>query len=493
MSPPTLCYTLQPWLWAGSYLGNGNLSQLSEHIAWLQNQHITHIIDLTAPSDELPRYADTLALQAPQITRLSFPINDGDISSPPHMLAILDALSAAEHANHVVYVHCWRGTGRTGMVLACWLMRHGYTAAAALAQLAQIPEIRGLPIPAYQVQIDFVMRWQEPDAVVAQRWRRIRAVFRGTLFGGAVGDALGISNELRNGPAIQQINDIVGGGIFGVAPGTWTDDTSLMLCVADSLIEQQGFDAHDQANRFVRWWRDGYLACGGRTYDIGNVTTMALFHYMQTGIPQSKVTSDHAAGTGALIRMAPLGLFYAAHPNELVEYAKRSSMITHAAPTAVHAGQLVALMIARALYCTDKDQLVLNQWWCEPLDPAVAEVMSGSYRYRQPPDIHNSTHVVRTLEAVMWSMWRHDSYVDGVLQLANLGAMSGAACTTYGQIAGAFYGEAAIPPHWIARLQRHDEIAWFAEMLLRVAWRSFVSQAEPKELFARRPLDPQPA
>lgn len=471
MHPPNLCYAFAPWLWAGAYPGSGDATLFHQHMQWLDAHKIVTIIDLTAPSDDLPEYATALVHHYPHMMRIAFPITDDDIPSPPHMLAILDALQTAYDAGHFVYLHSWRGLGRTSMVLACWLIRQGHTASAALATLAAIPALNRQQIPRYQVQIDFVMRWQEPQAATAAYWRRLRRTFRGVFMGSAVGDALGVTNELCSPAQVRTIDGIMGGGIFDVAPGVWTDDTSLMLCVADSLITQQGFDAHDQASRFVRWWRDGYLACGGRTYDIGNVTAMALFHFIQTGHPYSQVTSEHAAGTGAMIRMAPIGLYYATQPAALIEYAKRSSQITHAAASAISASQIIAILVARALCGVDKPQLFTDVWPCAPVHAAVQSVLAGSYRVLQPPQILNSTYVVRTLESVLWSLWHHAGFADGILALANLGGRSGAACVAYGQIAGALYGEEAIPAAWRLQIQRCDEIVWYAELLLRTAWR----------------------
>lgn len=480
MDSPTLCFLLTPWLWVGSYIG-GDDARVRAHLDWMQSHQISLVIDLTAPADELPSYAEMLAQEAPHIRRSPFPINDGDTPSPPQMLAIIDTLLAAHAQGTIVYLHSWRGIGRTAMVLTCWYISQGYTARDALAILAAVPQFRGNHLLGFHAQTDFVLRWQYPDAHTAAHWRRLRAAFRGVCVGGAVGDAIGLTNELGGNANLQQMHTIVGGGIFDVPAGTWTDDTSLMLCVADSLIAQQGFDAHDQATRFVRWWRDGYLACHGRTYDIGNVTAMALFQYIQTGVPYSSVVTEQAAGTGAIIRVAPIGLYYAAHPHDVAEYAKLCSAITHAAPSAVYAAQVVATVVARALYYTDKETILRDAWVFHPLNAAIQEVVAGSYRVRQPPEIHNSTHVVRTLESALWGFWHHDTFADGVLALANLGGMSGAACTLYGQIAGALYGEAAIPAAWVAQLHRREEITWYAELLLRVAWRSLTHTTPPSE------------
>ena len=96
--------------------------------------------------------------------------------------------------------------------------------------------------------------------------------YRGCLLGLACGDAVGTTVEFKPRGSFEPVTDMVGGGVFQLAPGQWTDDTSLALCLAESLIECGGFDAGDQMERYVRWWKDGHLSSNGRFFDIGNTT-----------------------------------------------------------------------------------------------------------------------------------------------------------------------------------------------------------------------------
>ena len=75
----------------------------------------------------------------------------------------------------------------------------------------------------------------------------------GALLGLAVGDALGTTLEFKSPGTFTPITDMVGGGPFGLAPGQWTDDTSMALCLAESLVECHGLDARDQMERYRRW------------------------------------------------------------------------------------------------------------------------------------------------------------------------------------------------------------------------------------------------
>ena len=109
-----------------------------------------------------------------------------------------------------------------------------------------------------------------------------RARFRGCLVGLDAGDALGTTLEFQRLGSFTPIDDMVGGGPFGLEPGQWTDDTSMALCLAASLIESEGFDPSDQMRRYVRWWREGYMSSTGRCFDIGVTTARALSRFVDT-------------------------------------------------------------------------------------------------------------------------------------------------------------------------------------------------------------------
>jgi len=118
----------------------------------------------------------------------------------------------------------------------------------------------------------------------------------------AAGDALGTTLEFKAPGSFTPISDMVGGGPFGLKPGQWTDDTSMALCLAASLIECRGFDAKDQMRRYLKWRREGYMSSTGRCFDIGNTTSEALSAFersLEVHVSHLRKKLDHA---GILIR-----------------------------------------------------------------------------------------------------------------------------------------------------------------------------------------------
>jgi len=275
---------------------------------------------------------------------------------------------------------------------------------------------------------------------------------RGALLGLAVGDALGATNEFTSHP--PPIDDMVGGGPFDLEPGQWTDDTSMALCLADSLIACAGFDARDQMDRYVRWWREGENSVRGRCFDIGITTRKALDRYRQTGDPFAGDTDPYTAGNGSLMRLAPVPIFYHLDPAALNRCAADSSRTTHAAPEAVEACVTYARLIAAALRGASKEEIF-------HLLPAWSPTPSA----RLKP----TGYVVDSLETALNCFHSTGDFRDGCLMAANLGGDSDTIAAIFGQLAGAFYGESGIPAAWLERLAWRAEIAARAEKLFHLA------------------------
>jgi ADP-ribosyl-[dinitrogen reductase] hydrolase len=301
--------------------------------------------------------------------------------------------------------------------------------------------------------------------------------YRGSLLGLAAGDALGTTLEFRPPGTFSPIEDIVGGGPFGLRPGEWTDDTSMALCLAESLVDRRGFDPLDQLGRFLRWYREGYLSSRGHCFDIGGTVSSALRRFEATGAPYCGSTESFTAGNGSIMRLAPVPLYYASDPREAVARAADSSRTTHGAAEAIDACRYLAALIVGALEGASKAELLSNHfapapglWDADPLTPRIDEIASGSFLRRDPPEIRGTGYVVRSLEAALWAFDRGSSFREGALLAVNLGDDSDTTGAVYGQLAGAFYGEDGIPQEWLRSLTMRDFISSLAEKLHEAAF-----------------------
>jgi ADP-ribosylglycohydrolase len=296
---------------------------------------------------------------------------------------------------------------------------------------------------------------------------------RGSLLGLATGDALGTTLEFRAPGSFTPLTDMVGGGPFGLKPGQWTDDTSMALCLAESLVETGGFVPLDQCRRYLRWWQEGHLSATGQCFDIGNATRTALERFEWSGDPFSGGTTTRSAGNGSLMRVAPVPLFFRQDPPLAIQLAGESSRTTHALPVCVDACRYFAGLIVGALAGHDKTALlapryhpVAGTWAPGELHPEIEAVAGGSFRVRNPPQIRGSGHVVRALEAALWAFARSDDFRSGCLLAANLGEDADTTAAIYGQLAGAFYGVEGIPAEWLGRLALREVIETLAEGLV---------------------------
>lgn len=300
--------------------------------------------------------------------------------------------------------------------------------------------------------------------------------FIGCLGGLAVGDALGTTLEFRPPGTFQPIDDMVGGGKFGLRAGQWTDDTSMALCLAESLIECRGFDPADQMQRYLRWSREGYLSSTGRCFDIGNTVAAALRWFEQSGNPFSGSGDPHTAGNGSLMRLAPVPLAFFRAPRQAMERAADSSRTTHGAPQAIDACRYCAALIVGALEGREKEELlaprfcpVSGYWQEHSLCAEIDRVAAGSFKDRRPPAIRGRGYVVDSLEAALWAFHRGRSFREGCLLAVNLGDDADTTGAIYGQLAGACYGIAEVPPRWWEKIAMREKIEGCARSLLALS------------------------
>lgn len=289
--------------------------------------------------------------------------------------------------------------------------------------------------------------------------------YRGSLLGLACGDAVGTTVEFMNRGSFAPVTDMLGGGPFQLEPGQWTDDTSMALCLAESLLHKNGFDAVDQMGRYLNWWKWGYLSSTGECFDIGVTVRDALSTYQQTGNPYAGSTDPYSAGNGSMMRLAPVVLFYFPDGERVREFSIESSRTTHGAPEAIECCQVLAECIANALRGASKTQ-VLQVGYLALSEPKVASIAGGHSLEKARSEIVGSGYAVASLEAALWCFHHTDSFAEAVLMAANLGDDADTTAAIVGQLAGAYYGVQGIPVEWLGKLWQRDDIQATADSLL---------------------------
>lgn len=291
--------------------------------------------------------------------------------------------------------------------------------------------------------------------------------YRGCLLGLACGDAIGTTVEFKPRGSFAPLTDMIGGGPFQLQAGEWTDDTSMALCLAHSLVYCKGFNPVDQMNRYCNWQNLGYMSSTGDCFDIGNTVSAALARYLRTGDAFAGSSDVYAAGNGALMRLAPVPMFFALDAQKVFKFSGESTRTTHAAQEAIECSRLFGLQLRVALNGGNKEEILAIEY-PEPLSPKVQAIAAGNYREKNEGQIKGSGYAVESLEAALWCFHKTDSFKAAVLQAANLGDDADTTAAICGQIAGAFYGHSAIPEHWMAQIVMREEISTLADQLLEL-------------------------
>jgi len=298
---------------------------------------------------------------------------------------------------------------------------------------------------------------------------KIRERKRGALIGLAVGDALGAAIEFEFPGTFEPVTGYRGDGPHGLAPGEWTDDTSMALALADSIAEV-GWDIDDQAERYLQWWRAGKYSVNGRVFDAGNTTVAGLQRFQQSGDARTAGDrSERVCGNGSIMRLAPVPIrYHYMFPDgisDLVERAVESSLPTHASPQCLSACVHLTLVLCGLIDGRPREEVLDPRWEpmqyakeIAPFHPEVEEVASGSFRRKRPPEIVGSGHVVKTLEAALWAFHDADGFRQAVLRGVNLGDDADTTGAVCGQLAGACWGESGIPAEWLEGLAERPMI-----------------------------------
>lgn len=323
---------------------------------------------------------------------------------------------------------------------------------------------------------------------------RRKDMIMGCLVGLAVGDAYGTTWEFTNKfqmPSEDELSDyIIGGGPFDLNPGDWTDDTSMALCLAESLIEKGRWDEPDQMQRYVDWWLNGHNSVKGECFDIGHSTRSALGWYNMTE-GREYVTNPDGAGNGVLMRLAPIPMFFYDGEDAVLTLncCVRESMMTHPSSQSYQCSMLMGAIIDKIFSGErDKDKIVSFEYLDENSKAMYDELYEeygctengrielikiAEYKDLGANKISGSGYCVHTLEAALWAFLSTDSFMAGLKRVVSLGDDTDTTGAVYGQIAGAYYGLSQIP--------HRDKLTW-SEKIHGIAEKLYEMNAKRRQL-----------
>jgi ADP-ribosyl-[dinitrogen reductase] hydrolase len=326
-----------------------------------------------------------------------------------------------------------------------------------------------------------------------------------SFFGFAVGDALGVPVEFMPREEISK-NPVISMREYGThhqPAGTWSDDSSMAFCLAESLCknDELNYDLNDIANNFVKWYAEGFWAAHYKVFDIGIATSHALRRIKNGESPLvSGGSSDRDNGNGSLMRILPL-IFYIKDKNitSRFQIVKEVYAITHAHIRSVlgcfiYTEFALQLLEGHEKYVAYRNmQKIVNDFLKEyndnhantneifpeielnkyhrilenPINSELKYPIQSIEKYEEK-EIYSSGYVVSTLEASIWCFIKTETYAESVLKAVNLGSDTDTVACVTGGIAGLYYGIEEIPQEWLTVIARKNDITLLAEKLAKV-------------------------
>ena len=297
----------------------------------------------------------------------------------------------------------------------------------------------------------------------------------GAILGSVVADALGVPGEFmsRDELAKKPITDMVGGGAHNQLPGTWSDDTSMVLCTMDSIIER-GIDFEDLMQRFSDWLWNAANTAREEVFDVGGTTRRAICRFREK-IPALDCgeISGYACGNGSLMRIIPTALYLVGQYGSRV-LDDRAADILHNTSRCTHAHP--RCQMACGIFCS----VVFHLYGGENLRTAtLAGIRSALAYYQQRPDfaavyddfadldtietwdedqVMSTGYVIHTLQAALWCLLTTSGYAECVRKAVNLGEDTDTTAAVSGALAGLWYGAKQIPESWAEKTAKYQEI-----------------------------------
>jgi ADP-ribosylglycohydrolase len=308
----------------------------------------------------------------------------------------------------------------------------------------------------------------------------IKLKFISAFFGVAVGDALGVPVEFTKREVLKQnpVKDMRGFGTYHLPPGTWSDDSALTFCLAESLCS--GYDIDQIGDIFVKWYYKDYWTATGHVFDIGVGTRQALYRIKNgTKAILAGGTGEDSNGNGSLMRILPLIFYSKDKPiSERFELAKQVSSVTHGHIRSVMACFYYLEFAKQLMEGKDKFEIYNDQQKSMPqffmevgLDQTEIahfdRIFNKDISKLAEDDIQSGGYVIDTLEASLWCLLTTNDFPSAVLKAVNLGRDTDTTAAVTGGLAGLCYGFEAIPSKWVNAVARKGDIEELAERVAK--------------------------
>ena len=260
----------------------------------------------------------------------------------------------------------------------------------------------------------------------------------GAFIGLAVGDAVGTTVEFKEVGEFEPLTDMIGGGVFRLNPGEWTDDTSMALCLADNIIAHDAINPYELMIKFARWYHLGENSSNGKCFDIGNTCVSAILQFERSKAYTPAPDQHFLSGNGSIMRLAPVAVRWALDRPQAISNAILQGETTHGSK---------ACRLA-----------------CETLAGALVDLINGVEPTLEDHSalpiqlIPNTGYVVDTMLAATWAFQTTSNFRDCILRAANLGGDADTIAAVAGQLAGAKYGLTGIPRDWVMKLAQRDHL-----------------------------------
>lgn len=295
---------------------------------------------------------------------------------------------------------------------------------------------------------------------------------KASFYGYIIGDILGVPVEFSKREKLKEnpVTDMIVTNRIYTRLGFWSDDTAMTLCAIKSITEKEEINYNDMADKFLKWFRNGYMAIDDRCFGIGQTTMQALMNYSKSqDVDATKIglVSERSNGNGSLMRSLPIALFLYNKNisiNEKKEIINNVSSITHAH----HISKVGCVIYAIYIWCLidEKDKVkaytktinILQGIYSNEELIEYERVVNGSVINLKEEEISSSGYVVDTLEASIWAFLTTDNYKDSVLRCINLGGDTDTVAAINGSLAGIYYGIDDIPHKWIDNIIEKDKI-----------------------------------